>query len=65
MSNKINDALYDRASYCLDQLESHPAGLDDAIIKALSDNDMEALHHAVVSAEACLAQEEFYAGDVY
>jgi hypothetical protein len=64
MSNEINEVLFERAAYCIDQLESHPAGLDKSIIEALDSGDLERLVYAVGRAEACLAQEEFEAADI-
>lgn len=59
MSNDENVRLYERAAEMLDELQSHPAGLDDAIEAALQHNDLDELRYAVGRAEAVMSQEHF------
>jgi hypothetical protein len=64
MSNQVNTNLIERANELLEELSSHPAGLDKAIQAALDRGDLEELHYAVGRADAALAQEHFYNNDI-
>lgn len=64
MSNHTNTKLLERAAELIDELQSHPAGLDKAIKLALDQNDLEELTYAVLRAEAELSQEYFYNNNV-
>lgn len=64
MSDIVNTNLFERASYCIDQLESHPGGIDKRIAQAIDNNDLDDLAYLVSIGEGILAQEEFEAGDI-
>lgn len=60
MSNESNTALYERAADLIDELTSHPAGIDRGLIQAVDSGDMERIRYWVSKAEGVLAQEHFY-----
>lgn len=60
MSLDSNTSLLERAADLIDELTSHPAGIDKGLIQAVASGDMERVRYWVGKAEGVLAQEHFY-----
>ena len=60
MSNSTNTALYERAQEAMEELTSHPSGIDKAIQKAIDSHDLEELALLVGRAEGILSEEHFH-----
>lgn len=59
MSSSENERLLERAAELIDELESHPSGLQKQLEAAVESNDLERIHFWVNSLEAHLSQEHF------
>lgn len=59
MSNITNTNLLERANELIEELVSHPAGLDKQLINAVERDDLDEVHRLVVLIEGELAQEHF------
>lgn len=60
MSLDSNTQLLERAADLVDELTSHPAGIDKGLIQAVESGDMERIKYWVSKAEGVIAQEHFY-----
>lgn len=60
MSNQENTNLYERAQELIDELTSHPAGLDERLTKAVESNDLDELRYQIAVCESFLSQEAFH-----
>lgn len=67
MSTDSNTRLLERAADLLDDLTSHPSGLDTQLEKAIESNDLDEIYRVVCICEGVLAQEHFIRelGDEY
>jgi len=64
MSNSINTKLFDRAHECMEDLTSHPSGIDRSIQAAYDSGDLQELERLVNIAEGILSQAEFEENDI-
>lgn len=64
MSHPNNDALLERASSLLEEIVSHPSGLDKKLLVAMERGDLEELERTVNDIEGLLAQEHFFNYDL-
>lgn len=60
MSHQSNTDLETRASDAAEDLQSHPSGLDRALLASIKKQDYDELLWLVNKAEALLSQEHFY-----
>jgi len=60
MSTQVNTELIERAADLLEEMDSHPAHLDDQLAAAIKSGDLERLRYWVSVCEGALAQAEFY-----
>lgn len=60
MSHNSNTELLERAAELIDELSSHPAGLDKRLATAVEANDLDELRYQVAVCESVLAQEAFH-----
>lgn len=60
MSNQSNDNLIERATDLLEEIDSHPSGLDTALDEALKKGDLDEIHRLVTYIEAELARDHFH-----
>lgn len=67
MSHINNEQLFQRAADLLDDLTSHPSGLDIQLEKAIESNDLDEIYRVVCICEGVLSQEHFIRemGDEY
>ena len=67
MSNDTNNNILERAADLLDELTSHPSGLDIQLEKAIESNDLDEIYRVVCICEGVLSQEHFIKemGDEY
>jgi hypothetical protein len=59
VSQQTNTKLLERAAELIDELTSHPSGLDETLIQAVGANDLNEVRRIVVLVEGELAQEHF------
>lgn len=59
MSLEANTQLLERAQDLLEEVDSHPAHLDDLLATAIKSKDLEQIRYWVSVVEGTLAQEEF------
>jgi len=59
MSNETNTKLLERANELLEEVDSHPAHLDDILAGAIQSGDMEQIQYWVNVVEGTLAQEYY------
>lgn len=64
MSNQINTTLIERAHEVIEELTSHPSGIDNRIQALIDIGDLNNLQAAVADGEAILAEEFFKSYDV-
>lgn len=64
MSDSTNTKLLERAHEAMEQLTSHPAGLDQSIQQAIDHDDLSEVERLVTLAEGIMSQEDFEANDV-
>lgn len=60
MSLHENTSLMERAQDLLEEIDSHPAHLDDLLEAAIKSGDLEQLRYWVGVVEGTLAQQAFY-----
>lgn len=60
MSLNSNTELLERAADLLEEVDSHPAHLDDLLSNAIKSGDLEQVRYWVGVVEGTLAQQEFY-----
>lgn len=60
MSLEQNTQLMERAQDLLEEVDSHPAHLDDLLNTAIKSGDLEQIQYWVGVCEGTLAQEEFH-----
>lgn len=63
MSHQVNDRLMERASEMMGEYEG--TMVEDAIAKAIADNDLERLEYLVIESEAETSRQEFNTYDIY
>jgi len=59
MSLESNTQLLERAADLLEEVDSHPAHLDDLLSNAIKSGDLEQIRYWVSVVEGTLAQEHF------
>jgi hypothetical protein len=57
--HQTNTNLLERAAELIDELASHPAGADKALIRAIDSNDLDQVRYQVQKIEGDLAREYF------
>lgn len=60
MSNNTNSILIERAYELAEELTSHPAGIDKALLLAIETGDLENVQYWVTVAEGTLSAHNFY-----
>lgn len=65
MSLENNVNLMERAQRAMEDLASHPGGIDKRIQQAVDNGDLDELNYIVAVAEGILSQEEFEHSDVH
>jgi hypothetical protein len=65
MSDITNDNLSDRAYEAMEELTSHPSGIDKRIQEAVDNNDLVQLQYLTAVGEGILAQEDREHTDAY
>lgn len=59
MSSETNTNLLERANELLEEVDSHPAHLDDLLDTAIKSGDLEQIQYWVNIVEGTLAQEYY------
>jgi hypothetical protein len=59
MSSETNTNLLERANELLEEVDSHPAHLDDLLDTAIKSGDLEQIQYWVNVVEGTLAQEYY------
>lgn len=65
MSSNTNVRLLERAADLIDELQSHPSGLQKQLERAVESNDLDSIHFWVSTLEARLSQEHFKNWDIH
>lgn len=64
MSNITNSNLLERAYELLEEITSHPSGLDKALTKAVRAGNLDEIYYLVTKIESELAQKHFYNNNI-